>query len=822
MSDINKVFQNISINRERKIIDEFSKGKKANVGEIREWGGKKYQKTVNGWVPYNEGGKKSKQDDKKPQGKKTDGKQTQRKEADIEQAKSKFVRAKTGYMRAKSEKDEAGMKKYAKVLQEQYEKLSEAGIQKKTDKPFWKEHFNGKDSADKKETKKIELTPETKKKILDGISDATGRNSMRKMFDNKDYSFEINNEGRLEVKHKEGHTSFLGDGSIAKNLGSENTNKENDFQNLINTASQLNLDDAVNVTSDLQRNIITATEAVQKLLEIGTEYSKKNKDKAANLIRDIMDKIIDNSLSIKKSETIKPITAVQNELFIHDDIAKAYNIELSKGRAFPIGTVRDWNGEKWKKVINGWVRVSDGKHAHAKGDKEVTPDDANVAARNKNMYAYMDQLGLGLNNDGKTMFYPTRVAYKTDEEFTRHIKHILDQKMPSEKRVKELFKAGLKVHEIVNVTGTPLSATLDYLKKGLRKGEIYSTSVDVTSHFTQKEKTDAQDKNIKEPELKTDELKIPKLSVKERFDSYKLFATQVGLGISKSLFVYGSGGVGKTYTLLDKKDGVFPRLKLRKGDLAGEIPLENQENVGHSEESIVGIDPQTGHKFLKKDKYDYIVSTGRITATRLFAMMQEHNGKILVFDDSDEILLDGNAANILKGATDTSGDGTISWNTTGNISTEFSNIKGAKPVTDSKGKVIRFDLPKTFKFNGQIVFISNFKADKVPQALLSRADKLDLTMTRKEVLDQIDNIKYLVKTYDTQGNIFKTTKESRDLAFNFMKKYIDKFDEADLNVRTFNKLAKNFQVALDLGHTKEYAEKAAIASYLLKTNYKGK
>ena len=29
---------------------DLAKGKKANIGEIREWRGKKYQKTVNGWV----------------------------------------------------------------------------------------------------------------------------------------------------------------------------------------------------------------------------------------------------------------------------------------------------------------------------------------------------------------------------------------------------------------------------------------------------------------------------------------------------------------------------------------------------------------------------------------------------------------------------------------------------------------------------------------------------------------------------------------------------------------------------------------------------
>jgi hypothetical protein len=38
--------------------EELLKGKKANIGEIREWGGQKVQKTAQGWVPVKEGERK--------------------------------------------------------------------------------------------------------------------------------------------------------------------------------------------------------------------------------------------------------------------------------------------------------------------------------------------------------------------------------------------------------------------------------------------------------------------------------------------------------------------------------------------------------------------------------------------------------------------------------------------------------------------------------------------------------------------------------------------------------------------------------------------
>jgi hypothetical protein len=40
--------------------EELSKGKRANLGEVREWGGKKYQKTTQGWVPAGKPNKEEK------------------------------------------------------------------------------------------------------------------------------------------------------------------------------------------------------------------------------------------------------------------------------------------------------------------------------------------------------------------------------------------------------------------------------------------------------------------------------------------------------------------------------------------------------------------------------------------------------------------------------------------------------------------------------------------------------------------------------------------------------------------------------------------
>jgi len=53
--DIIKKALHSNINSQREhLADMLIKGKRANIGEIRTWGGQKYQKTVNGWVPVKE------------------------------------------------------------------------------------------------------------------------------------------------------------------------------------------------------------------------------------------------------------------------------------------------------------------------------------------------------------------------------------------------------------------------------------------------------------------------------------------------------------------------------------------------------------------------------------------------------------------------------------------------------------------------------------------------------------------------------------------------------------------------------------------------
>ena len=96
----------------------------------------------------------------------------------------------------------------------------------------------------------------------------------------------------------------------------------------------------------------------------------------------------------------------------------------------------------------------------------------------------------------------------------------------------------------------------------------------------------------------------------------------------------------------------------------------------------------------------------------------ENNKSIIVFDDCDSVMKDPVALNLLKGALDSYGKRIISWN------------------ADMRDD----DLPKSFNFEGRVIFISNMDQNRIDQALRSRSMMIDLSMTAEQKIDRMQFI----------------------------------------------------------------------------------
>lgn len=183
-----------------------------------------------------------------------------------------------------------------------------------------------------------------------------------------------------------------------------------------------------------------------------------------------------------------------------------------------------------------------------------------------------------------------------------------------------------------------------------------------------------------------------RFDINTRFDFVTKLVTMVANKVQASAVITGEGGLGKTYTVRET--------------LAA-CGLEDMTAILNEAEDGDVIDNA------------YVTIKGFSTAKGLYRTLYENNGKVIVFDDCDSILKDAVALNILKGALDSYDKRYISWN---------SEMKESD------------DLPRSFEFTGQIIFISNMDSDNIDQAVRSRSMMIDLSMNEDQKLDRMQHI----------------------------------------------------------------------------------
>lgn len=186
--------------------------------------------------------------------------------------------------------------------------------------------------------------------------------------------------------------------------------------------------------------------------------------------------------------------------------------------------------------------------------------------------------------------------------------------------------------------------------------------------------------------------KEDKFGINQRFAFVEQLVGMVADGVQPSAVITGEGGLGKTYTVVKTlKDKGYTDIS----DLA-------EFQVG----SVVSM--RKAFKMVK----------GYSTAKGLYRTLFENNKGIVVFDDCDAVLKDPVALNVLKSALDSYGKRIISWNA------DFRDD----------------DLPRSFNFEGRVIFISNLDEGKIDQAIRSRSMMIDLTMSLDQKIERMETI----------------------------------------------------------------------------------
>lgn len=183
--------------------------------------------------------------------------------------------------------------------------------------------------------------------------------------------------------------------------------------------------------------------------------------------------------------------------------------------------------------------------------------------------------------------------------------------------------------------------------------------------------------------------------LQERFEILEQLTRAAITGRTKALIVSGPAGLGKSYTV---------------------------------EKELDDWDPNGSR---------YTIVKGYVRATGLYKMLFQHRhpGNLIVFDDADTIFFDDTSLNMLKAVCDTTEKRRVSYL----AETHMFDEKSAQSI------------PKSFIFDGTIIFITNIDFDRYIdsnhklsphlQALVSRSHYIDLDMkTRRDYMVRIKQV----------------------------------------------------------------------------------
>ena len=150
---------------------------------------------------------------------------------------------------------------------------------------------------------------------------------------------------------------------------------------------------------------------------------------------------------------------------------------------------------------------------------------------------------------------------------------------------------------------------------------------------------------------------------------------------------------------------------------------------------------------------DYFVIKGYSSSRALYEALYANNGRLTIFDDCDSALCDRDAVAILKGAIESDKVRPVSW------------LTAAKRVAG---------IPRTFDFDGQVIFISNLPIEKIDPAICSRSLPVNVHMTPAEILQHMETI---LPTMDSRA-----TPAQRRMALDFIRRHRPRIPH--LNLRT--------------------------------------
>lgn len=269
------------------------------------------------------------------------------------------------------------------------------------------------------------------------------------------------------------------------------------------------------------------------------------------------------------------------------------------------------------------------------------------------------------------------------------------------------------------------------MARGVPAKGFRMTKKRIANGWTKSEKGIVHFHNNKAPEVKKETEAEIDARIKERFDVLETMTRAAVQGKAPAVVVSGPPGLGKSFSI---------------------------------ERILKNFDPEQHHTTFVK---------GYVRPTGLFRTLwnYRHKGCVIVFDDADSVFGDETSLNLLKAATDSADERTVSYM----VETK---LKDEEEET----------IPKSFTFEATIIFITNYDFDALIeqgsklaphlQALISRSHYIDLMMKTKQ--DYVVRIKQVLAMGMLRDRGFDTYDEAEVLGF--IEEHIDSLRELSLRM----------------------------------------
>jgi len=200
-------------------------------------------------------------------------------------------------------------------------------------------------------------------------------------------------------------------------------------------------------------------------------------------------------------------------------------------------------------------------------------------------------------------------------------------------------------------------------------------------------------------------------TIDEKFEMMDELLAMVINGSTKAMVIGGKGGIGKTFAVMSKLKamGKVDVNQVIAESMPDDISLEDsEEDIEEKVKLLASLDGMGDYKVVK----------GFVTPAAAYRLLYENKKRVVIFDDCDSVLRHDDTINLLKGALDTYEERWISWNTQAAAS----------------------DLPPCFKFEGQIIFVTNLPMEKIDEAVRTRCFKVDVAMSKPQRCERMESV----------------------------------------------------------------------------------